>query len=252
MRIAVVSDIHGNLPALEAVFKDIRRRGVDQVVNLGDSLSGPLLPLETAQYLMGQNWIHIAGNHERQILDPDARAPVDVYAFSQLTHKELGWIASLDTCLELSSGILLCHGTPGSDRDYLLETVEPTGVRIASSDEILTRLGEAKAELILCGHTHFPRSVRLQRGQLIINPGSVGMPSFDDAYCYPHVIETGSPDARYAIVEKQGGEWVSSLIAVPYPYKEMVSLARSRGMQDWAYCINSGYARIDATYPADI
>jgi len=52
MRIAVVSDIHGNLPALEAVVCDFTRRGVDAVVNLGDNVSGPLLPLETAQFLM--------------------------------------------------------------------------------------------------------------------------------------------------------------------------------------------------------
>ena len=68
MRIALVSDIHGNLPALEAVAADIKRRGADIVVNIGDSLSGPLLPLETAQFLMAQDWVHLAGNHERQIL----------------------------------------------------------------------------------------------------------------------------------------------------------------------------------------
>jgi predicted phosphodiesterase len=54
-RISFVSDIHGNLPALEAVVKDIDRRGVDAVINLGDSLSGPLMPLETARFLMAQD-----------------------------------------------------------------------------------------------------------------------------------------------------------------------------------------------------
>lgn len=63
MRIAIVSDIHGNLPALEAVAGDFARRGVDLVVNLGDSLSGPLLPLETARFLMAQDWRQLAGNH---------------------------------------------------------------------------------------------------------------------------------------------------------------------------------------------
>lgn len=61
MRIALLSDIHGNLAALEAVAADIELRGVDQVANLGDSLSGPLLPLETARFLMAQDWIHLAG-----------------------------------------------------------------------------------------------------------------------------------------------------------------------------------------------
>ena len=68
MRIAFISDIHGNLPALEAVKKDILQRGVDQIVNLGDSLSGPLLPRETAQFIMAEGWYSLAGNHERQIL----------------------------------------------------------------------------------------------------------------------------------------------------------------------------------------
>ena len=68
MRIAFVTDIHGNLAALEAVVRDIERRGVARVVNLGDSLSGPLLPRETARALMARDWLHLAGNHERQIL----------------------------------------------------------------------------------------------------------------------------------------------------------------------------------------
>lgn len=68
MRIAVLSDVHGNLAALQAVVADFKKRGVDAVVNLGDSLSGPLLPRETAQYLMLQDWVHLAGNHERQVL----------------------------------------------------------------------------------------------------------------------------------------------------------------------------------------
>ncbi len=98
MRIAVVSDIHGNLPALEAVVRDIRRHGVDGTVNLGDSLSGPLLPLETAQFLMSQDWIHLAGNHERQILFPDrdGREASDAYAYSQLSERELDWLIELD------------------------------------------------------------------------------------------------------------------------------------------------------------
>ena len=69
MRIALVSDIHGNLPALEAVIEDTRRRAVTAVVNLGDSLSGPLLPLDTARFLMKQDWVQLAGNHERQLLE---------------------------------------------------------------------------------------------------------------------------------------------------------------------------------------
>ena len=68
MKIAVISDVHGNLLALQAVLADIARQGVDQTVNLGDLLSGPLQPFETAELLMAEALLTIRGNHERQLL----------------------------------------------------------------------------------------------------------------------------------------------------------------------------------------
>ncbi|CAN7412416.1 metallophosphoesterase [Phenylobacterium sp. LjRoot219] len=65
MRFAAVSDIHGNLPALEAVIADIGAQGVTEVVNLGDSLSGPLWPVETAGRLIALGWPSLAGNPSR-------------------------------------------------------------------------------------------------------------------------------------------------------------------------------------------
>jgi predicted phosphodiesterase len=69
MRLAFVSDIHGNLAALDAVIADMSHRKIQCVVNLGDSLSGPLLPVETADRLQHLPWLHVAGNHERQVLN---------------------------------------------------------------------------------------------------------------------------------------------------------------------------------------
>ncbi|MGQ0619420.1 MAG: metallophosphoesterase family protein [Panacagrimonas sp.] len=245
MRIAVLTDIHGNLPALKAVVRDLNRRGVDAVVNLGDSLSGPLLPRETAQYLMAQAWTHLAGNHERQLLTqgPGERGASDEFAHSQLTATEFTWIASLRPSARFSPEVFLCHGTPHSDIEYFLETIESTGVvRAATPGEIDARLGIIEAELIVCGHTHVPRSVRASTGQRIVNPGSVGLPAYDDTHPCPHVIETGSPDARYAIVERIAtDEWVVDLIAVPYSFEAMARLAESRQRPDWARALRSGY-----------
>lgn len=243
MRIAIVTDIHGNLPALEAVVRDIARRGVDAIVNLGDSLSGPLLPLETAQFLMAQNWLHLAGNHERQLLTqgPGQRGASDDFAHSQLTTKELEWIASLKPNAQYSPTVLLCHGSPNNDVEYFLETVEPTQVRAATLPEVDERLGHVEAELIACGHTHVPRSMRASTGQLIVNPGSVGLQAYEVIHPHPHIIETGSPDARYAIVERLTDIWVSTLISVPYSYRAMAKLALSRQRQAWARALSSGY-----------
>ena len=226
MRIAIVSDIHGNLPALEAVAKDIARRGVDCIVNLGDNLSGPLMPLETAQFLMAQHdWVHLAGNHERQLLTLGAgeRGLSDAFAHSQLGAKEFAWLATLKPTHRLSREVLLCHGTPTSDIAYFLETVEPGNFRAANAAEVDARLGDvgAEVELIACGHTHVPRVMRAGTGQLVVNPGSVGLQAYSDVRPHPHVVETGTSDARYAVVERVGGEWISTLVSVPYGFGEI-------------------------------
>ncbi|MEM6796186.1 MAG: metallophosphoesterase family protein, partial [Acidobacteriota bacterium] len=75
MRLALLADIHGNLAALDAVLMDLSRRRVDRVINLGDHASGPLMPAETVRRLRSQEgWLHLAGNHERQLLtlEPEA------------------------------------------------------------------------------------------------------------------------------------------------------------------------------------
>lgn len=243
MRIAVVSDIHGNLPALQAVAADFRRRGVDRVINLGDSVSGPLLPLQTAHYLMASGWLHLAGNHERQVLTqaPSRMSPADAMAHAELDATSLAWMASLKPDLALDDEVHLCHASPRSDLEYLLETVEPSGVRLARAEEIEQRLGGVDAALLLCGHTHHPRAVRSASGQLIVNPGSVGLPAFDDDRPCWHVIENGAPDARYAIVERGAMGWVASLIAVPYDFEPMARLAAQHGQTDWAHALRTGY-----------
>ncbi len=243
MRIAVVSDIHGNLPALQAVVQDIRLRGVEQIINLGDSVSGPLLPLQTARYLMASGWLHLAGNHERQLLTqgPGQWSAADAHAHAQLGSDELAWMASLQPHLAWREDLYLCHASPRSDLEYLLDTVEPGTVRLASSGEVHERLDGVTAALVLCGHSHHPRIVRTAAGQLIVNPGSVGLPAYDDEHPHWHVIENGAPDARYAIVELAQGRWQAMLLAVPYDHKAMARLAAQRGQGDWAHALRTGY-----------
>src|SRR5580700_11870214 len=86
MRIAVIADIHGNLPALEAVLADIQRRGVDRTINLGDCVSGPLWPREVCDLLMASSSLVIRGNHDRWVSKPDpaSMGPSDRYAYSHL------------------------------------------------------------------------------------------------------------------------------------------------------------------------
>ncbi|MGD8106027.1 metallophosphoesterase family protein [Pantoea sp. FN0302] len=86
MKLAVISDIHGNLPALDAVLADIQSQGVDKIVNLGDIVSGGLFPAETADRLIPLNIPTIRGNHERQLLEQDVSdmSLSDRHAFDRL------------------------------------------------------------------------------------------------------------------------------------------------------------------------
>lgn len=243
MRLALISDIHGNLPALEAIHADLRSRAVDRVVNLGDSLSGPLWPRETAQYLMAEGWLCLAGNHERQMLTLPAESMggSDAYARAQLGEPELAWLAGLPATSRLDDNVLLCHGTPDSDLQYFLDTPVAGGTRLASRREIQARLGGERASLVACGHTHIARVVRSADGQCLVNPGSVGLPAYADDHPIDLRVETGSPDARYAIAELRNALWQATLLSVPYAYEAAASLAHSRGRSEWATALRTGF-----------
>ena len=238
-RWAVVSDIHGNLPALQAVVADAG--AVDGWLNLGDLVSGPLWPRETAAWLMRQGWPTIAGNHERQLLTfaRERMGPSDAYAAAALTDAQRAWLASLPGAMAPAPGLACVHGTPGNDLQYLLETVTPQGLRAATEAEIGERLGALRSPLLLCGHTHVPRCVAWQGGTLA-NPGSVGLPAYDDDHPFPHVVENGSPDARYAVIDDGHGAWQVTLRAVAYDFEAAARRAEDNGRGDWADALRTG------------
>jgi predicted phosphodiesterase len=244
-RIAVLADIHGNLLALEAVLADLQRQQVDQVVNLGDHASGPLWPQETLALLQGQPWISIAGNHDRQLVqdDPATHGESDRYAAAQITAAQLGWLRALPPIAHVTPEILLCHGTPTDDNRYLLETVDRGRVRPANRAEIRERLGDTHPRMLLCGHTHTARIVQVDPTLLIVNPGSVGLPAYEDDMPEPHVVEAGAPHARYALVEQTTTGWRIVLRAVPYDHDRAADQARRNGRRDWEVALRTGFMR---------
>lgn len=242
-RFAVVSDIHGNIHALEQVIADIARRGIATVVNLGDHASGPLWPRETVDLLMAQTWTHIGGNHDRSLThdDPGIMGPSDAYARAHLEPYHLDWLKGLPPTFQWMQGILLCHGTPSDDMAYLADTIEHGRLRRATPGELTARVNGIQARVILCGHSHTPRVVHAADGMVIVNPGSVGLQAYKDDGDHPHVVECGSPHARYAIVTIDGGACSVDHIALPYDYHAAAKHARKNGRPEWATALETGY-----------
>ena len=236
-RIAVLSDIHGNLPALEAVFAHATAERCEAFANLGDILSGPLWPRETADYLMARNWPTIAGNHERQLLtDPPERIGAsDAFAKAQCRADQLEWLAALPTEMRLP-GAWCTHARPGNDHEYWLESVDEHGARPATVAEIVDRLAGRTDPLILHGHSHIQRVFDVPGGQRIANPGSVGLPAYDDIHPFAHVMESGDPRARYLILE----DGAVAMQAVDYDHESAARRAEANGRPDWAAALISG------------
>jgi predicted phosphodiesterase len=206
MRIALVSDIHGNQLALEAVLRDVRAQGVEQVACLGDTATLGPQPLEVLHMLQDLGCPCIMGNHDEFLLQPElvatyTKAEVITEAIAwcreQLGPRELAFLASFKATAELpldgEHSLFLFHGSPDSHTYDLLATTPE-----AELDEALAG---RKAAVMAGGHTHI-QMLRQHRGSLLLNPGSVGMP-FERyvAGARPVIM----PYAEYAVVSAAHG-----------------------------------------------
>jgi predicted phosphodiesterase len=246
MRFAAIADIHGNLDALDAVLKDIARQGVDAIVNLGDHFSGPMLAAETAERLMGLDIVTIGGDQDRRLLElwakgHEASRRMD---FRALQPRHFEWMAAQPETMLWREEVLLCHGSPRDDACYWLDKVADNGAIVARPlAEVEAEAAGVEASLILCAHTHLPRAVRLSDGRIAVNPGSVGLPGYEGIAPVPHVVQTGTPDACYAILERGGGGWNIAFRHVPYDASRVAALASERGMAGWANALATGWVR---------
>lgn len=241
-RLAVIADVHGNRWALEAVLEDVERRGVRDLADLGDTVYGPLAPAETAVLLMERASPTVRGNQDRLIWQPlpeVADSPTYRYVREALSEEQVSWLQGLPLTRRLG-GVLLCHGTPAQDDAPLLEEIGPRTVSLASPETVRTRLGTRQAPVVLCGHTHVPRTLALPEGPLVVNPGSVGLPAYTDDTPFPHALETGSPHARYAVLERRDEGWAVLHLAVPYDWQTAARTARRNGRRDWERWLRLG------------
>lgn len=246
MRFAVIADIHGNALALEAVLADIASLGIGEIVNLGDHLSGWLEPVRTADLLMGRpEIVTVTGNQDRRMLEAWRGGTAgERWDCQQLSTAHFEWMAAQPATLVHRGKVYLCHGSPLGDDDYWLEDVAADGrVSIAPIETIEARADGIAASLLLCAHTHVPRKVRLRDGRTVVNPGSVGLPAYPSNQFHPHRIETGTPDACYAVIESDQGPWHVAFRHVPYDRMSAARLAAQNGSPTWERALATGWIR---------
>ena len=94
--------------------------------------------------------------------------------------------------------------------------------------------------MLLCGHTHLQRAMRLPTGATVVNPGSVGWPAYADEKPHPHMMEAGTPHARCAVVDDDAGQWNLVFREVTYDWGHAAGLAENNGRSDIARALRTG------------
>ena len=237
MRIAFISDIHGNYTALQAVLSDIKNQQVDQIICLGDTITLGPQPKEVLNTLRELNCVLIKGNHDWAILDPEEAAKFEItehlipdlyWCREHLNLADLNFISSFKATYEvvLPNGVIvICfHGSPLSPTDLIQSTTPP---------ELLDKYFEGqKATIFIGGHSHI-QMYRRYGEKLILNSGSVGN-AFKFAYS-PGNIPSLLPWAEYMIIHQAGNELDVDLRRVYYDTDELQKIVRESNLPgtDW-------------------
>ena len=172
MRVAALSDIHGNLRALEAVLAEIEREDVDAIVVVGDTVAGPW-PVEVFDRVTGLGDSIVRGNADRAVLERDDRFGRNPSWCAELLGDErlaalARWPLTYELAIDELGSVLFCHSTPSAD--------DPIYTRLTPEDDLLELFSEVDADVVVCGHTHMQYDRKLASGLRIVNPGSVGLP----------------------------------------------------------------------------
>jgi predicted phosphodiesterase len=233
-KVAILADIHGNLPALEAVLAEIAAEGIERIVCLGDVATLGPQPHEVSARLRGLGCPVVMGNTDADLLalarDENATGDIwgsqdfdfDRWCAARLTADDLAYLRTFQPMISVPLGdraTLLCyHGSPRSyDERITAETTD---------DELHEMLAETPAQLYAGGHTH-QQLLRRYRGMLVLNPGTVGFAK--DAI--PPAAPVRNPSwAEYAILASDGGQLDVSLRRVRFDLDALLAAQDATGI----------------------
>lgn len=218
MRLAIIADIHSNLPALEAVLKDIETIGVDEIVVAGDVINGGPFPHEVVTLLEDRGLPVLLGNHEQYVLEclhpdtaeryPKSRWGSLYWTTDQLENRQLERIRAWPVALE-RAGMLIVHGSPQDLRGGILPET-PDSV-------VAERFSAVQQRWVITAHTHIA-FVRQWQHLTLINPGSVGMPL------------DGNPAASYVLLTLTEAGFIVQHRRVMYDTTLIEKATRQRGL----------------------
>lgn len=230
MKIALISDIHGNLVALEAALAALAADVPDQIVCLGDVVVTGPQPRQALAKVRELRCPVVMGNTDEWILAP---APftissktdqilydIESWGAQQMTQDDLAFIRTFQPTIELDLGngrtLLCCHGSPRNNRELIRATTP--------DEELAEILGKHRAAIIAGGHTHTPM-LRQLGNSFIINPGSVGLPRF-----WQNGEVKNPAWAEYALVTVANGRFDIALRRTPYPLDNLRAAIQSSAM----------------------
>lgn len=230
MRTAIISDIHGNLAALEAVLADLRAAGIERVVCLGDVAATGPQPHQVIERLRTLKCPTVMGNTDDWLLNPqpDASADaesqwhqaIDLWCVQQLQPPDLDFLRTFRPTIEVGLGegsnLIAYHGSPRSNTEQILATLPEA--------ELKTAFAGSHATVLAGGHTHI-QMIRRFEDMLVINPGSVGLPfeKVGDALRNP-------PWAEYAVIDAEVNHLHVELRRACYDVKPTLEAAKNSGM----------------------
>ena len=219
--IAVLADVHGNMPALEAVLADIAQHRPDEILVGGDLVGRGPEGSRVVTTIRQAGWRTIRGNHEDYLLEfrrrrvPEhwwrqQRWAAARWMAAELSPADVDWIESLPASLRSTTapGLLLVHGSPESANAGLGTWT--------SDDELRRHLTAVEAEILICGHTHRPMDRSLPEGR-VVNVGSVGLPFNRD------------PRAQYALFHRRGDNWRVELRRIEYDRRKTYDIYERTG-----------------------
>ena len=247
MRLAIISDIHGNAHALDVALADIAAQGVDQIVCLGDAIQGGAQPTETVQRLRNLGCPVVMGNADAWLLTGQetgsegvtpAQEAVRQWSLAHLSDSDRAFIAAFVPTIRLpvtdTDALLSFHGSPASFDDIILPTMP--------YEDVWPYFQGQGARWFTGGHTHVQQIRRIGDG-FYFNPGSIGV-----AYSHNQPVDQFhlDPWAEYAILTATGTTVSVEFRHVPFAVGPLLDIVRQSGRPNWEQVSREYYTPSEA------